>query len=226
LKKFCPRHLIGGDQKANVTAIVFSYDGSEIIGTYNDEDIYLFETEQTNENEYVHRYKGHRNNATVKGVNFYGPRSEFIVSGSDCGHIYFCEKQSETIVQFLPGDEGGVVNVLEPHPTCAILATSGLDHDVKIWVPSCEDPKFDVKQLRKLMRQNVRERERDQRNEPEFIDSQMLWYIMSRMRRAARRAQQGGEGSDESGADDSDGTDNTDGDDDAGEGPAVQCRPS
>lgn len=90
-----------------------------------------------------------------------------------------------------------------------MLATSGLDHDVKIWVPSCEDPKFDVKLLQKvclvlyyrksrrfqhiflkLMRQNVVERERDRRNEPEYLDSQMLWYIMSRMRRAARRVSQ------------------------------------
>jgi len=227
LKKFCPQHLVSAEQKANVTAVVYSYDGSELLGTYNDDDIYLFDTNQANENEYKHRYKGHRNNATVKGVNFYGPRSEFIVSGSDCGYIYFWEKESETIVQFMPGDEGGVVNVLEPHPTCAILATSGLDHDVKIWVPSCEEPKFDVKLLQKTIRQNNVERERDRRNEPEYLDSQMLWYIMSRMRRAARRAQQG-DGSDESGGgDDSDGTDNTDGDDDGGDGPmAVQCRPS
>jgi hypothetical protein len=27
---------------------------------------------------------------------------------------------------------------LEPHPHIPILATSGLDDDVKIWVPSCE----------------------------------------------------------------------------------------
>ena len=27
------------------------------------------------------------------------------------------------------------VNVLEPHPSCSILATAGLDHQVKIWEP-------------------------------------------------------------------------------------------
>ena len=26
---------------------------------------------------------------SVKGVNFYGPKSEFIVSGSDCEHVLF-----------------------------------------------------------------------------------------------------------------------------------------
>lgn len=30
------------------------------------------------------------------------------------------------------------MNCLEPHPQIPILATSGLDDDVKIWVPSCE----------------------------------------------------------------------------------------
>lgn len=32
------------------------------------------------------------------------------------------------------------VNVLEPHPHFAILATSGLDHDVKVWMPLAEEP--------------------------------------------------------------------------------------
>ena len=27
------------------------------------------------------------------------------------------------------------MNVLEPHPSCSILATAGLDHQVKIWEP-------------------------------------------------------------------------------------------
>ncbi|CAN0384677.1 unnamed protein product, partial [Hapterophycus canaliculatus] len=38
------------------------------------------------------RFTGHRNVLTVKQVNFYGPRSEFVVSGSDCGHIFLWDK--------------------------------------------------------------------------------------------------------------------------------------
>lgn len=45
----------------------------------------------------------------MKGVNFFGPRSEFIVSGSDCGNIYFWDKNTEAIVQWMRGDEEGVV---------------------------------------------------------------------------------------------------------------------
>ena len=49
----------------------------------------------------------------VKGVNFYGPKSEFIVSGSDCGHVFLWEKKSEKIVNYLKGDEAGVVGSLK-----------------------------------------------------------------------------------------------------------------
>ena len=47
---------------------------------------------------------------TVKGVNFYGPHSEFVVSGSDCGHIFLWDKDTENIVQYMDGDDGGVVS--------------------------------------------------------------------------------------------------------------------
>lgn len=49
------------------------------------------------------------------------------------------DKNSEAIVQWLRGDESGVVNCLEGHPHFPIIATSGLDHDVKIWSPTNPD---------------------------------------------------------------------------------------
>lgn len=47
----------------------------------------------------------------VKGVNFYGPQSEFIVSGSDCGNVYLWHHDSEKIVNFFHADDGGVVRI-------------------------------------------------------------------------------------------------------------------
>lgn len=32
------------------------------------------------------------------------------------------------------------MNCLEPHPHLPGLATSGLDHDVKLWAPTAENP--------------------------------------------------------------------------------------
>ena len=37
---------------------------TEILGTYNDEDIYLFDNNHNDGEDFVKRYKGHRNNAT------------------------------------------------------------------------------------------------------------------------------------------------------------------
>ncbi|XP_054261901.1 DDB1- and CUL4-associated factor 8-like isoform X2 [Macrosteles quadrilineatus] len=138
LKKFCPVHLLKSDSLLHVTCAVFNCNGTEVIGSYNDDDIYLFDTRLPPGTDYQHKYEGHRNSMTVKGVNFFGPRSEFIVSGSDCGNIFFWDKSTEAIVQWMRGDEDGVVNCLEPHPQVPIIATSGLDYDIKIWVPSCE----------------------------------------------------------------------------------------
>ena len=45
-------------------------------------------------------------------VNFFGPQSEFIVSGSDCGHIFFWDKQTEEVVQFLQGDNTEAVSAM------------------------------------------------------------------------------------------------------------------
>ncbi|KAL1139797.1 hypothetical protein AAG570_006774 [Ranatra chinensis] len=135
--KFAPRHFVQ-PYSVYVTCALFNYNGSEVIGSYNDDDIYLFDTNHSDNADFVHKYEGHRNSDTVKGVNFFGPRSEFVVSGSDCGNIYFWDKNTESIVQWMRGDEDGVINCLEPHPRIPVIATSGLDSDIKIWVPSCE----------------------------------------------------------------------------------------
>ncbi|XP_064292516.1 DDB1- and CUL4-associated factor 8 isoform X2 [Plodia interpunctella] len=125
LLMYCPATFLhqNGQKKAaryammHMTCAVYNHDGSEILGSYNDEDIYLFDTkkdvydkEDTSgiKDGYTHRYSGHRNSATFKGVAFFGPNSEYVVSGSDCSYIYIWDKKSEAIVQWLKGDENGV----------------------------------------------------------------------------------------------------------------------
>ncbi|TRY98936.1 hypothetical protein DNTS_016991 [Danionella cerebrum] len=190
LKKFCPSHLLSSESKTNITCLVYSHDGTELLASYNDEDIYLFDSSHSDGADFRRRYKGHRNNATVKGVNFYGPCSEFVVSGSDCGHIYLWDKKSARVVQFMEGDRGGVVNCLEPHPHLPGLATSGLDHDVKLWAPTAENPTA-LKGLKE------RERDEDSLRHADQYDTQLLWFLMRHMRnRRTQRARrgEGGEG--------------------------------
>jgi len=193
--KFCPDNLKDNDEfKAYITCAVFSEDGREVIGSYNDEDIYLFNTTDAEGSPHAHKYQGHRNSATVKGVNFYGPNSEYIISGSDCGNIFIWDKQTEGLVKLMPGDDNGVVNVLEPHPTMPVLATSGLDDEVKLWMPlqvtagpgHCWQ-REQKEYMLKTVQRNLNDRETQRNSEPDPLDGQMLWVLWRHIRRAERR---------------------------------------
>ncbi|CAO2623812.1 DDB1- and CUL4-associated factor 8 [Lemmus lemmus] len=153
LKTFCPHHLTNSDYPVYITSLMYSYDGSEILTSYNTDDIYIFNSSDSDRAEYVKRYKGHRNIATVKGVYFYGPKSEFVMSGSDCGHIFIWEKSSCQIVQFLEAEKEGIVNCIDSHPYLPVLASSGLDHEVKIWAPMAGSS-TNLTGLRKLVKSN------------------------------------------------------------------------
>lgn len=138
------------------------------------------------EGHFQRNYRGHLNSQTIKGVNFFGSGSEFIVSGSDCGNIFFWDKKTSKIVQWMRGDENGAVNVLEPHPEFPFLATSGIDSDVKIWVPSNEKPP-DLAGLEKCVRRNMRMRNKSMAGE-DLFDEDLLRIIMQRRLRSFRRA--------------------------------------
>lgn len=79
-------------------------------------------------------FKGHRNCETVKGVNFFGPKCEYVVSGSDCGRIFIWKKKSGQLIRVMEADKY-VVNCIESHPHTMVLASSGIEHDIKIWTP-------------------------------------------------------------------------------------------
>lgn len=83
-------------------------------------------------------YKGHRNCETVKGVNFFGPKCEYVVSGSDCGRIFIWNKKGGELVRVMEADKD-VVNCVESHPHATVLASSGIEHDIKMWIPKAID---------------------------------------------------------------------------------------
>lgn len=188
MKLYCPRHLFDNSEiRADVTCVVYNHNGSEILASYNDEDIYTFDLYNEDEFQYLHRYRGHRNNHTVKNVNYFGPKSEYIISGSDCSGIYFWDSSTEHIVQYMNGDDADVVNCLEPHPSCPILATCGLDCDIKIWMPSSENLP-DFSKLKAQTSANLKERDEDRkRGSPDGIDGQMLWLFVQHVHQTARR---------------------------------------
>jgi len=148
-------------QEVHITSAVYNYCGTEILASYSEEDIYLFDVNDPE--TYLHRYSGHSNIATVKSVNFYGPRSDYVVSGSDCGNIFIWDKKSEAIVQRKRADLKGAVNVLEGHPFMPTLATSGLDNTIKIWEPLNTMQKPNKMQLKMCVVKNKIEKQRIQR---------------------------------------------------------------
>ncbi|KAG5547601.1 hypothetical protein RHGRI_013335 [Rhododendron griersonianum] len=83
-------------------------------------------------------YRGHKNCDTVKGVNFFGPKCEYVVSGSDCGRIFIWKKKGGELIRVMHGDKD-VVNCIESHPHTSVLASSGIEKDIKIWTPKALD---------------------------------------------------------------------------------------
>ncbi|XP_042313504.1 DDB1- and CUL4-associated factor 6 isoform X4 [Sceloporus undulatus] len=97
-------------------------------------------------------YKGHRNSRTmIKEANFWG--SNFVMSGSDCGHIFIWDRHTAEHLMLLEADNH-VVNCLQPHPFDPILASSGIDYDIKIWSPLEESKIFNRKLADEVINRN------------------------------------------------------------------------
>uniref|UniRef100_A0A182QS65 WD repeat-containing protein 55 homolog n=1 Tax=Anopheles farauti TaxID=69004 RepID=A0A182QS65_9DIPT len=105
----------------------------------------------------VQQYTGHRNSRTmIKEATFWG--SNYVMAGSDCGCIFTWNRHTSELVMLMEGDRH-VVNCVQPHPTLPILATSGIDYDIKLWEPLLEQETFDHVQARKIMQRNADMRE-------------------------------------------------------------------
>lgn len=79
------------------------------------------------------KYTGHRNARTmIKEATFWG--NDYVMSGSDCGHVFTWNRKTGELVMLLEADQH-VVNCLQPHPTLPYLATSGIDYDIKLYTP-------------------------------------------------------------------------------------------
>ena len=62
------------------------------------------------------QYRGHCNVKTVKDANFFGLQDEYVVSGSDGGHLFIWDKKTSALVNILEGDNE-VVNVVQGKPS-------------------------------------------------------------------------------------------------------------
>ncbi|KAG8515776.1 DDB1- and CUL4-associated factor 6, partial [Galemys pyrenaicus] len=95
-------------------------------------------------------YKGHRNSRTmIKEANFWG--ANFVMSGSDCGHIFIWDRHTAEHLMLLEADNH-VVNCLQPHPFDP--TSSGIDYDIKIWSPLEESRIFNRKLADEVITRN------------------------------------------------------------------------
>lgn len=157
---YCPPHLVD-NKSVGITGIAFSHL-SELLVSYNEENIYLFSKDgglgpdpkksvrigaiegckstmlasgHDVSQPAPQTYVGHVNRETVKRVSFIGPNDEYVASGSDCGRIFIWRKGDGKFLRAMEGDEC-IVNCIEPHPHAMAIASCGIDNDVKVWTPS------------------------------------------------------------------------------------------
>lgn len=166
---FCPKHLFES-QDVNITSLAYS-NSSELLVSYNDELIYLFQKnmgmgpspsscphEVLQKLEDPQVYSGHRNSQTIKGVSFFGPSDEYVMSGSDCGHIFIWKKKGANLVRVMVGDRS-IVNQLESHPHTSVIASSGIEKSIKLWAPSSNDVLPLPHNIQEIMDHNRQNRE-------------------------------------------------------------------
>ncbi|XP_013100604.2 WD and tetratricopeptide repeats protein 1 isoform X1 [Stomoxys calcitrans] len=89
--------------------------------------------------DYKERLLGHCNTTTdIKEANYFGNEGQFIVAGSDDGNFFIWERKSGNIHSIYKADSA-IVNCVLPHAELCLMATSGIDHDIKIWSPMKEN---------------------------------------------------------------------------------------
>lgn len=133
-------------------------------------------------------YKGHRNARTmIKQANFWG--ENWVMSGSDCGRVFVWDKWTGQISNLLMADSH-VVNCVQPHPEAYILATSGIDYNVKLWEPTAEQPSS-LLNVDEIIRRNevMLQESRNTVTVPSTFVLRILAYL-NRRRRLRREAEQ------------------------------------
>ncbi|KAL9669640.1 hypothetical protein QQ045_007187 [Rhodiola kirilowii] len=130
--RFCPSHLIPNNN-AKIGALSF-IEQSQLLVSYLPKNIYLFINGTAPQ-----VYRGHENsvhsnslNLFTQGMNSFGPNSDFVASGSNCGRIFIWKKKGGDLKRVL--DSGSnKVNCIECHAQSMVPSQGSCC--VKIWQP-------------------------------------------------------------------------------------------
>lgn len=138
------------------------------------------------------RLTGHRNARTmIKEATWWG--NNFVLSGSDCGHLFGWDRNTGDMVLMLEADRH-VVNCVAPHPTLPLVATSGIDYDIKLWAPTAPSCQFDRQAAEIVARRNevMLEETRDTITVPASLMIRML-ASLNQIRRGQPQRPVGGQ---------------------------------
>lgn len=80
-------------------------------------------------------FKGHCNVHTIKEVQYLGPHSDWVASGSDDGRFFIWDAFKGRLRYIGHGADSAIVNCIAEHPVDPVLATSGISSTVKLWRP-------------------------------------------------------------------------------------------
>ncbi|KYM98843.1 DDB1- and CUL4-associated factor 8, partial [Cyphomyrmex costatus] len=123
----------------------YNHDGTEILTLCNCSEILLFEKSmwscEGNSNHTLFERSQFSSVPVIHDINFFGPKSEFIISASIYGDIFIFDKKKKTAAQWLIEDYKFVdTHHCLGHPHIPILATAR-ESNILIWMPSSnEDP--------------------------------------------------------------------------------------
>ncbi|XP_025992885.1 DDB1- and CUL4-associated factor 8 isoform X2 [Solenopsis invicta] len=127
LYTLCPDHLRAQCLR-KVLHCVYNHDGKEIVASYGQcENIYLINKRNSSSVKYVHIYQD------AEEVIFFGPKSEYVISGSRRGYLFIWDKNTQDCVKQLEC-EGQFIRYLKAHPSLPILAIQ-MDNDIGILMP-------------------------------------------------------------------------------------------
>jgi len=183
------------DKSHTISSLSFDPCGSgQLLASYSDDHVYLIHpnrdkdvqefsatgTGSSGDKDIVRVFHGRSNRRTmINEASFFGDCH--IVSGSDDGYVFLWDKHTGQLVNHLKGDEA-VVNRVQPHPIDPILATSGIDHDIKLWYPQAAKP-VDPGSLRDVVKVTERPDDPSNRFAVSDIVIDMLGVLVSRHQR-------------------------------------------
>ncbi|GJQ14150.1 hypothetical protein GpartN1_g5941.t1 [Galdieria partita] len=104
---------------------------------------------------YHKRFLGHLSvNTDIKEVNFISGKFPCVLSGSDDGCFYVWSLDSGMLLGSYRADSDAV-NCVLPHPCQPLIATSGIDNDIKLWKPSDWHHNIDEAEMEKQVKCNM-----------------------------------------------------------------------